>query len=321
MRLFAATATLLVLASTARAEDPPSTPAPVVAPSSPQLILVDVFDTGQALVFDRVERQYHVLAPGSAVQGFRVASVMKHQLELVHPNHPGRHYIVTLPMDRKGRSTAPTKTATPVSPSPSPAVVQAPKTAPASPLAAEPSPPATTTAPAIPAAPAPETTPAPTSPDTGDTPLDPYADAIKLPTKEIKVVPAPPASARPAAPAAKAPTPPPAPKTAPPAAKPAGPITLPRAQLDAALADLEALSADIDLDLARGGVVVTRLRRGSLAHRLGLRTGDVIRSIAGIRTRRLEDGADVYVRLGQVRRFDIAITRAGQKLSLPVVIK
>jgi hypothetical protein len=171
--------------------------------------------------------------------------------------------------------------------------------------------------------------------------IDPYAGATKLPTREIKVVQAPPESSVPAreptvvsapkptaesetAPLAS-PSPPATVEPAEPvertAATPVGPATLSRKELDGALANLESLSSEIDLRLTRAGVVVERVSSGTLGHRLGLRTGDLIRSVAGIPTRKLEDGADVYVRLGQVDRFSISITRAGQKLDLPVVIK
>ena len=311
MRSLSALALVLFLATTARAEEPPATPAPepdraTPAPSPLRMTLVEVFETGQALVFDRVERQYLVVSVGSAIQGYRVESIMREQLELVHPDLPARHYIVTMPVGRD-KSVA---TATPPS---QPRVIPAPQPQPPAPAA-----------PAPPAAPEPEPEPT-TEPDDGDSPIDPYADAIKLPTREIKVVRAPPAS-RPGGEATTKPPEKPAPARpaaappAPPAPEP-GPVTLSRKALDAALSDLDALSSDIELTLGRGGVVIESIKAGSLGYLLGLRAGDIVRSVAGIKTRKLEDGADVYVRLGQVKQFDIEITRDGKPVSLPVVIK
>lgn len=319
MRSLPALAMVLLLVPAAVRAEEPATPPPVAAaaPAAPQVTLVEVFETKQALVFDRVERQYVVVAAGSAVQGFQVASVTSQQLELVHSSQPGRHYIITLPVSATiGRVVAPAPIATPKSPP----VVKAPSAPvviqPFKPTEPEPAEPAPVVQPFKPSAPAPEAPAAPA----GDAPLDPYAGATTLPTREIKVVRAPEAS-RPegsGVPAAPAPEPDTAPAPEPAAPRPA---VLTRHQLDHALANLESLSAAIELSLGRGGVVVNAIQAGSLGHQLGLRTGDVIHSVAGVPTRRLEDGADVYVRLGQVNSFDIEITRSGRRLALPVVIK
>jgi hypothetical protein len=318
---------------------PESTPnAVTVVPAvrAPMLTLVEVFETNQALVFDQVERQFLVVRTGSAVQGFRVASVHSQQIELVNPNDPSRSYIVTLPAPRSPRHQPAEVSAPEVSSAP--AEVSAPGEVSA------PSAPAIVSEPTASPAPEPPAIIAPPAAASTDGPIDPYAGATRLPPEEITVVRAPKGSRppdageepprEPAVVSAPAPAPAPAPSetatSAPepapapnPAVEPAPTraAVLARRDLDTALANLDELSSRIELELGSGGVVVKRVKPGSLGHRLGLRAGDVIRSIAGVPTRRLEDGADVYVKLGQVERFDIAISRGGKKLALPVVIK
>lgn len=295
---------LLVVATPAIAQEAPSQP--------PQLTLVEVFETSQALVFDRVERQYLVVRTGAAVQGFRVASIQPQQIELVRAEDGTRSYIVTLPAPRAAKATpAPIVSAPAPTPAPGPAFTPAPEPTPAP-------------APQVTPAPEPDTAPAANS----DGPLDPYAGATRLPEREIEVVQAPPESRppetreptvvtapTPSGPTTATPASPPAP------AQPAGPAVLARGELDTSLTDLDDLSSQIDLRLTKAGVVVERVSAGSLGHRLGLRAGDLVRSVAGIPVRKLEDGADIYVRLGQVDRFDIAITRGTRRMNLPVVIK
>jgi hypothetical protein len=303
MRLFAAGLVLLV-AGGAHAGS-----------GAPQLTLVEVFETGQALVYDRSSGEYALVREGSELQGFTVEGLDADQLELVRQDEPGRHYIVTRAVRRPDVAASP--------PASAPVAVRAP--------------------------------PAVASPREPGTPMDPYgadepagvkvteapAAAASEPLPPgVKITRAPPAAAppgerdlapSPAAPAATAPpatanekrAPPPAKPAVKPAPKPAPPrpAVILRAELEGALADLQRLSEDLELAIVEGGVEVLALAPGTLPHRLGVRRGDVIESVAGIPIRGLEDGADVYVKLTQINRFAIALRRAGQPLSLPVHIK
>jgi hypothetical protein len=312
MRLFAAGLVLLV-AGGAHAGS-----------GAPQLSLVEVFETGQALVYDRASGEYALVREGSELQGFTVEGLDADQLELMRQDEPGRYYIVTRAVRRPDVAASP--------PASAPVAVRGP------PAVASPREPGT-----------------PMDPYARPEPMDPYAadepagvKVTEAPAAAasdplppgVKITRAPPAAAppserdlapSPAAPTATAPRatanekrePPPAKPAVKPAPKPAPPrpSVIRRAELEGALADLERLSEDLELAIVPGGVEVLALAPGTLPHRLGVRRGDIIESVAGIPIRGLEDGADVYVKLTQINRFAIALRRAGQPLSLPVHIK
>ncbi len=91
-------------------------------------------------------------------------------------------------------------------------------------------------------------------------------------------------------------------------------------ELDTALANLEQLGREIELRSRPDGFWVTSIGRGSLPYRLGLRRGDLIRRVANIRTTRMEDGAEVFVKLSEARSFTVEITRGGLQANLEVIV-
>ncbi len=139
--------------------------------------------------------------------------------------------------------------------------------------------------------------------------LDPYATAATNPSPP-PVVEAPPAKVNRVR----------APATSRAISKP-GRSIVSSVELSAALDDLDSLSREVNLELTSGGTRVAAIGKGTLPYRLGLRKGDVVRSVAGIKTRRLEDGADVYVKLSSVKKFTIELVRDQAPVTIHVVVQ
>jgi serine protease Do len=75
-----------------------------------------------------------------------------------------------------------------------------------------------------------------------------------------------------------------------------------------------AFAEDLGLDSGISGVVVLNVRPGSVAQRVGLRAGDILRVLDGRRISSVEELADFRTRA--FRRWSVILTRAGQDLSL-----
>lgn len=149
------------------------------------------------------------------------------------------------------------------------------------------------------------------APTATDGPLDPYASApVSAPATPEPVAEEPPSKVKIVrAPVASRPTQAP------------GKAIVSRKELNAALDDLDSLSREVDLELIKEGTRVKAVGEGTLPHRLGLRTGDIILSVAGVRTTRLEDGADVFVRLSSAKKFEIKLLRNDEPLSISVAVQ
>jgi hypothetical protein len=121
---------------------------------------------------------------------------------------------------------------------------------------------------------------------------------------EPSVAAPPPAAPTPAAPQvarAKPPAPP---------EDPSAPHKLSRGELNRELSDFDALGAAVDVSLApSGGFRLNRVEKSSWPYKMGLREGDVIRSVAGERVANVEDAARVYARLRQARSFAVEVDR------------
>ena len=94
-----------------------------------------------------------------------------------------------------------------------------------------------------------------------------------------------------------------------------------RADLEGALADFAALVAGVRASFSASGVAVQEVRAGTIFQRAGLRTGDVISSVDGVRLRSIDDAANLYARASTARAFTAQIVRAGKPLTLRVVIQ
>lgn len=118
----------------------------------------------------------------------------------------------------------------------------------------------------------------------------------------------------------------PAPAQAPPPAEPAKPIeqkmTLARAELDRELTDFDRLMAHVSVAEAKGGgFKLTRVDEKSYVHKIGLRAGDVVISVAGEQVSTVDDAARVYARLRTARSFAVELDRAGARVTLKYDVK
>ena len=102
----------------------------------------------------------------------------------------------------------------------------------------------------------------------------------------------------------------------PPPVAPATRFTLSRAEVDREIADLERLMAQVEVNPAKGGgFVLTRMQSPFLA-KIGLKEGDIVRTVGGEAISTIEDGARVYARLRTARTFTVEVERAGARLTL-----
>jgi hypothetical protein len=94
-----------------------------------------------------------------------------------------------------------------------------------------------------------------------------------------------------------------------------------RGEVQAALADFGRLAAAIRGSFSASGVVVNAVGDGTLFQRAGLRAGDVIASVDGVRLRSLDDAANVYARASTAAAMTAQIVRGGKPMTLHVAIR
>jgi hypothetical protein len=108
---------------------------------------------------------------------------------------------------------------------------------------------------------------------------------------------------------------------APPAAVPGDALAISRSELDGALADFARLSAGVRGSFSASGVVVDAVGDGTIFQRAGLRAGDVVTSVDGVRLRTLDDAANLYARASTARAITAQVVRAGKPIALHVVVQ
>jgi S1-C subfamily serine protease len=72
---------------------------------------------------------------------------------------------------------------------------------------------------------------------------------------------------------------------------------------------------------ADGGFLVREITPGSLYEKLGLKAGDVIRSVNGSPVNNLDDAMQLYKKLGTVGQVLIEINRGGKAETLEYTIR
>ncbi|HMG23807.1 MAG TPA: PDZ domain-containing protein [Kofleriaceae bacterium] len=100
-----------------------------------------------------------------------------------------------------------------------------------------------------------------------------------------------------------------------------GDAVVSRSELDTALADFAALTAGVRASFSTEGVVVAGVGDGTIFQRAGLRAGDVVTAVDGVRLRSLDDAANLYARASTARAITAQIVRAGKPATLHVVIQ
>jgi hypothetical protein len=85
--------------------------------------------------------------------------------------------------------------------------------------------------------------------------------------------------------------------------------SLSRKEFDAAISDFDALGRDMQVSLTGDGVRVDEVAAGSLAHRMGVRAGDVVLDVDGKKLRSMNDAAAIYARLIDAERFAVKVRR------------
>jgi general secretion pathway protein C len=98
-------------------------------------------------------------------------------------------------------------------------------------------------------------------------------------------------------------------------------IAISRSDLDSALADFARLTAGVHGSFSASGVVINSVGDGTIFQRAGLRTGDVVTSVDGVRLRTLDDAANLYARAATARAITAQVVRAGKPVTLHVVIQ
>jgi len=110
-------------------------------------------------------------------------------------------------------------------------------------------------------------------------------------------------------------------RTAAPSGSPPGDaIAISRSDLDSALANFARLTAGVRGSFSANGVVIDSVGDGTIFQRAGLRAGDVVTSVDGVRLRTLDDAANLYARASTARAMTAQIVRAGKPITLHVVI-
>ena len=104
------------------------------------------------------------------------------------------------------------------------------------------------------------------------------------------------------------------------AAPPGDAIAISRSDLDSALANFARLTAGVRGSFSANGVVIDSVGDGTIFQRAGLRAGDVVTSVDGVRLRTLDDAANLYARASTARAMTAQVVRAGKPITLHVVI-
>lgn len=98
-------------------------------------------------------------------------------------------------------------------------------------------------------------------------------------------------------------------------------MTISRDELDRVLADFAALTAALRGRFSADGVVVARVGDGTIFQRAGLRAGDVIAAVDGIKLRSLDDAANLYARASTAKAVTAQIVRSGKPMTLHLRIQ
>ncbi len=91
---------------------------------------------------------------------------------------------------------------------------------------------------------------------------------------------------------------------------------IPQREFDSMIADFYRVSREIQTRQTARGLRILGVSRGSLFYRLGLRKGDIVRVVAGVVLRNVDDGAHAYERVMRLPLFSVELTRKGVNRTL-----
>lgn len=301
--------------------------------SAPRATVVAVLaEANQALILDKEKGEYVLVKAGERIQGFEVVSVSEDDVILSHPSRPGREWVLPRVAElvtpaggakAAGKPTGANNGAAPgglINPYPTVSAATLPSvTAPGTSSSGLVDPYAvdslgngswtTVLAPAGSRAtgPEPASTPA-ASPSPADAltasgpptkPSSSVATTVTKPTTKVG------ASGSTVVATDKTP-----------AVARDEKMALVRAEFDAGLADFNRLGKEVSAELTSTGVLLESVAKGSFVHRLGLRSGDRIVSVADKRIRSIDDAAGAYAAIAARDNFKIVVERGGDTLTL-----
>jgi hypothetical protein len=323
MRRFLVVSTLLLGGAAAAQEQPQPQPPPAPAPAmtSPLKLMAIMLDTQQVMLWNESAGEYQLARVGDEIESWRLVSVQPEARRVVVLQRGTRDELYLNPLPKPNAPAdprlprmAPVITLDNCPSAPIPGLVSDEPAGPQAqpPAAAEVQQPMD-----------PYATPAPAPPPVRQRParpMNPYAAQVPLPAPQPLAAPpvaAPPTPQDPyAAPPAVAPVPAPA------AAAPVESHTLTRVELNRELRDFDRLLSGITVaPAAGGGFTLTRVEPKTWVAKIGLRSGDVVRSVAGETVTSIEDAARVYARLGSLDNFLVVVERGQQKLVLSYSVK
>lgn len=94
-------------------------------------------------------------------------------------------------------------------------------------------------------------------------------------------------------------------------------FTIRRKDLNREISDFDRLLKVVSVSPVPGdGFLLTRVGKPSWWHKIGLRQGDLVTSIAGERITSVDDAARVYARLQSLKKFTIELQRGPQRVAL-----
>jgi hypothetical protein len=291
---------------------------PPLTAYAPLKVVALMPDTGQVMFYDAAVGEYRIAKVGETIEGWRVMAIapnerrvtvgqgeIRDDLELTRLPRPGA--IVQKDDPRK-----PLPVATPVAPA-APVAVPVPAPAPAPVAAPGPAP-----IPAVAAVNDPFAAAAPPEP----MPLDPYGAPPSPPRAQ------PVDASEPIDPYEQGPSVTPQQPTVIEVAPESPPMvqverrTVRRSDLERELNDFDHLMAAMRVTSAPGGgFIVQRLEPRSWPASLGLRPGDVVRSVAGERVSSVEDAARVYARVRSLSSLIVEIERGPQRVVLQIDVR
>jgi len=86
-----------------------------------------------------------------------------------------------------------------------------------------------------------------------------------------------------------------------------------RSTIEHAMGNLNQVMTQARITTHQKGLFISRIKRNSIFHRMGLKNGDIIKTVAGKRIRSVDDAMALYRRLESAARVSIELVRRGRE--------